>query len=156
MNIIRIDKDNLLNGEGIRVVVWTSGCSHHCHNCQNPETWDFNSGHEFNAEDKRYLFELLSKDYISGVTFSGGDPMYEKNRDDIFKLCREIKTEFPQKNIWLYTGYTLKELVEMGFISQISDIDVIVDGEFIENLKDYKYHWAGSTNQKILRKGVDY
>ena len=152
MNIVRIDKDNMLNGEGIRAVVWTCGCSHHCFNCQNPETWNPAFGHEFSAQDKKYLFELLEKDYISGVTFSGGDPLYITNASDVLDLCTEIKQKFPTKNIWVYTGYTLEELIKKYSLKYLkSHIDVLVDGEYKEELKDFYYHWAGSTNQRVIR-----
>ena len=153
MNIVRIDKDNMLNGEGIRAVVWVSGCCHHCKNCHNPETWDPEYGHKITDKDINYLYSLLSKDYISGVTFTGGDPFYQSNIDKVLRLCKSIRKKFPDKNIWVYTGYTIEELNKKGYSNEFLSkyIDVLVDGEFKEDLKDFNYHWAGSTNQKIIK-----
>ena len=104
MNYIKIENDNFSNGIGIRVVLWISGCSIHCKGCQNPQTWDKNSGILFDADAKKELFEVLSKDYISGITFSGGHPLEDYNIDIILNLILEIKEKFPTKTIWLYTG----------------------------------------------------
>jgi anaerobic ribonucleoside-triphosphate reductase activating protein len=107
----------------------------------------------FTEETKTELFEALNKDYITGITFSGGDPLFHSNRKQVAELIKEIKNKFPTKSIWLYTGYTYEELKEFNEIKPIlSNIDVIVDGEFVESLKDVNYHWAGSTNQRVLRK----
>ena len=95
----------MLNGDGLRVVLWVSGCSHCCRDCHNPVTWDANSGLLFDAAAREELFEELSRDYISGVTLSGGDPLYFSNRGDILKLVKEVRDRFPQKTVWLYTGF---------------------------------------------------
>lgn len=153
MNYFQITKCDMLNGDGIRVVLWLAGCSHKCKGCQNSYTWDCNAGLPFTEETKAELFEALNKDHITGITFSGGDPLFCNNRQPVANLIKEIKEEFPTKNIWLYTGYTYEELREFNEIKPIlSSIDVIVDGEFVESLKDVNYHWAGSTNQRVLRK----
>ena len=91
----------MLNGAGLRVVLWVSGCSHRCPGCQNPLTWDPNDGVIFDEESKAELFGELSKEYIAGITLSGGDPLYDGNREEITGLCREIKEKFPEKNIWM-------------------------------------------------------
>ena len=153
MNYFQITKCDLKNGDGIRVVLWVAGCSHHCKGCHNPYTWDCNAGLPFTDETKAELFEALDKDYIAGITFSGGDPLFCSNRNSVAELIKEIKTKFPQKTIWLYTGYTYEELKDFEEIKPVlSNIDVIVDGEFVEALKDVNYPWAGSTNQRVLRK----
>lgn len=100
MNYIRIDKDNLLNGDGIRVVLWCSGCSLHCHNCFNPETWDKNAGQVFNENAKQEIFSELKKDYIQGLSLLGGHPLEECNLLKVTNLCKEIKQQFPNKDIW--------------------------------------------------------
>lgn len=150
MKIVRIDEHNMLNGEGIRTVVWCSGCEHHCRNCQNPETWDYDYGHEITKDEVRYILDSIHPSWISGVTFSGGDPLHPKNREGVLRLSKLIKEEEPTKNIWLYTGYTLEQIQKI-FPEILNYIDVLVDGPFIQELADIDYHWAGSTNQKIIR-----
>lgn len=158
--------DDMRNGDGLRVVLFVSGCNHKCYNCQNPQTWDCNSGIEFDLAAKEEIFEQLNKDYISGITFSGGDPLHSNNLHEIYSLILEIRNKYPQKTIWLYTGFDFDELQKSNFsedkfrMSIISLCDVLVDGEYIEELADVNYHWAGSTNQRIidvkksLEKGV--
>lgn len=147
MNYHNITKDDMLNGYGLRVVLWVSGCNHGCSGCHNPITWDSKSGLLFDESAKKELFYLLSKDYVSGITLSGGDPLYEKNREDIGTLILEIKKLYPQKTIWIYTGFKWEEIKELPFISLV---DVIVDGKFEANLKDAKIKWCGSSNQRII------
>ena len=145
----------MLNGEGLRVVLWLSGCDHHCYNCQNPQTHDCNSGIPFDISAKEEIFEELSKDYVKGIAFSGGDPLHKNNLVDVHNLCVTIKEKFPTKDIWMYTGYTFEEISENSIDNNIrqaiiSMCDVLVDGRYVESLKDKKYHWAGSTNQRII------
>ena len=150
MRYHNITKDDMLNGEGLRTVLWVAGCNHHCKGCQNPSTWDPNDGLLFDEEAKKELFNYIDKDYCSGLTLSGGDPMYPENRNDVTELCKEFREKYGwnSKTIWMYTGYSIHEL---GNIKALDYIDVIVDGPFIEQLKDAKYLWAGSTNQGIWR-----
>ena len=136
----------MLNGEGLRTVLWVAGCSHNCPQCHNPVTWDIN-GLAFDEAAKEELFEELKKDYISGVTFSGGDPLHEKNREEIRKLAEDIREKFPDKTIWLYTGYEWEEICGIPFLP---NIDVIVDGEFKIEEKDNSLHWKGSANQRVI------
>lgn len=147
MHYHNITKDDMLNGEGLRVVLWVSGCSHHCKGCQNSQTWAADSGIPFDAAAEAELFEILGRDYISGITFSGGDPLFPANRTEIERLARKIKLEYPDKNIWLYTGYRWEEVSALPIMQYI---DVLVDGKFIEDLKDSKLHWKGSFNQRII------
>lgn len=163
MNYHLIKKDDMLNGEGLRVTVFLSGCNHRCYNCQNPETWDIHSGKLFDENSKQELFEQLAKSHISGVTFSGGDPLHYHNLQDLHKLILEIKEKF-KVNIWIYTGYTWEEIMfpitfgcmngnnDWIFTRQkiISECDVLVDGEYNHSLKDDNYPWAGSTNQRVI------
>ena len=137
----------MLNGEGLRTVLWVAGCSHNCPQCHNPVTWDINGGLAFDEAAKEELFEELKKDYISGVTFSGGDPLHEKNREEIGKLAEDIREKFPDKTIWLYTGYEWEEICGIPFLP---NIDVIVDGEFKIEEKDNSLHWKGSANQRAI------
>lgn len=156
MNYCGITKCDQLNGDGFRVVLWVSGCSHHCKNCQNPETWNPEAGSKFDENAKNELFRELEKDWCSGITFSGGDPLFEGNRREVIDLSSEIKERFPNKTIWLYTGYTLKEINEESSMSEILPLlDVLIDGEFMEELADPSLHWRGSSNQKIWRKSCN-
>ena len=142
-----IRKDDTLNGDGVRVVIFFSGCNHACKGCHNPQTWDLNSGKLFTDEAKQELFALASKDYVDGITLSGGDPLIPNNIESVMKLCKEFKTKYPDKTIWCYTGYTVEELNLEAFEDLI---DVIVDGPFIPEKEDVKYPFAGSTNQRIV------
>lgn len=147
MNFHGIEKDSMLNGDGLRVVLWVSGCENKCKGCQNPQTWSLDSGKEFSAENEIDLYLELDKPHIAGITFSGGDPLHLENRKEISRLIRNIKSWFPSKTIWLYTGYRFEEIMCLPFIWLC---DVIVDGKFIEELKDVNYPWAGSTNQRVI------
>ena len=147
MKYHNITKCDLLNGDGIRVVLWVAGCSHACEGCHNKVTWDPNCGLDFDESAKRELFEALEKDYISGLTLSGGDPLFKTNIETTTNLAKEVKEKFPEKTIWLYTGYTFEEIKDFEILKYV---DVLVDGEFVLNLKDNNYHWAGSTNQRVI------
>lgn len=147
MNYHNITKDDMLNGDGLRVVLWVAGCTHHCKNCQNPITWDVAGGLPFDKEAEDELFEALDKPYISGITFSGGDPLHFLNRDEVFRLVKKCREMFPQKTIWIYTGYLWDDVKACKGLELA---DVLVDGEFEEKLKDNNLHWVGSSNQKII------
>ena len=137
----------MLNGDGLRVVLWVAGCGHACPGCHNPITWDENGGLPFDEAAKEEIFTELAKDYVSGVTFSGGDPLYPANREQVGALAREVHARFPEKTIWLYTGYRWEEISALPLMQYI---DVLVDGRFIADLKDTKLHWKGSFNQRII------
>lgn len=147
MRYHNITKDDMLNGEGLRVVLWVSGCAHACPGCHNPVTWDAESGLPFDAAAKAELFEELEKDYIAGVTLSGGDPLYPANREAIAALCQEIKDHFSDKTIWLYTGYKWEEIRHLPLIQ---NVDVVVDGRYIEAARDTLLPWRGSENQRVI------
>ena len=147
MRYHNITKDDMLNGDGLRVVLWLAGCNHCCKNCHNPITWDPDGGLPFDEAAKQEIFTELARDYISGITFSGGDPLYYSNRLDVSKLIREIREKFPEKTIWLYTGF-LWETIDS--LEVMKDIDVLVDGEFEVEKKDTKLHWRGSSNQRVI------
>ncbi len=147
MNYHNITKEDMLNGDGLRVVLWVAGCTHHCKGCQNPITWDVGGGITFDEAAENELFEALNKPYISGITFSGGDPLHPFNRDEVFRLIKRVKSEYPNKNIWLYTGFLWEEIKD---IPELADIDVICEGKFVEELLDNKLHWVGSSNQRVM------
>ncbi len=147
MNYHNITKDDMLNGEGLRIVLWTAGCAHCCDGCQNPETWDVSSGIEFDEEAENELFEKLNHDYISGITFSGGDPLHPFNRDEVLRLAKKVKQLHPNKTVWVYTGYLYEEVVKA---IDLTYVDVLVDGEFKKELNDNNLHWVGSSNQRII------
>lgn len=147
MRYHNITKDDMLNGDGLRVVLWVSGCSHCCKECHNPITWDPNSGLPFDDAAKQEIFEQLDKDYISGITFSGGDPLHFANRGDVAELMKEIKEKYPHKTIWLYTGSLWDEIYMEDYMQYV---DVCVDGEFRIDKKDTKLMWKGSSNQRVI------
>ncbi len=147
MNYHKIDKCSISNGTGFRTVLWISGCSHHCDGCQNPETWDSESGQVFDEHAKQELFKNLAHEYIFGVTFSGGDPLYWSNRSEIECLSKEIKEKFPNKTIWLYTGYDWHDIKDVYLLCFI---DVVVDGAFIKECKDTSLPFRGSSNQRLI------
>lgn len=150
MNYHDIKHDDMNNGPGLRVTLFVSGCGHHCKECQNPETWSTESGIPFDQIAKDEIFEQLDKDYISGITFSGGDPLNESNRVEVFGLIHQIRLKYGKsKSVWIYTGYIWEEIIEEVF-PILTGTDVIVDGMFEKDLADVNYHWAGSTNQRVI------
>ena len=154
---INITKRDIANGPGVRVVLWLSGCTHRCPGCHNEHTWDANIGDVFTEKIKEELFAALSPAYISGITFSGGDPLHENNLEDILFLIEEIREKMPEKTIWLYTGYMWENIKEnQNDINMqtrekiIENIDVLVDGPFILKLKNIMLPWCGSSNQRVI------
>ena len=155
MRYHNITKDDMLNGDGLRVVLWVSGCSHCCKGCQNPITWDVNGGVVFDESAKQEIFDQLDKPYISGITFSGGDPLHSANRMDVRTLMAEIREKYPDKTIWCYTGYTWEELMDEIKVDDtikviLDNIDVLLDGKFILKLALEKLQYVGSRNQCII------
>ena len=166
MRYHNITTADMMNGEGLRVVLWLSGCSHHCHNCQNPVTWDENDGLIFDKSAKEELFKELEKDYISGLTLSGGDPLHEANLDGVLDLVNKFHLSFPNKSIWLYSGYTFDYIMEgIGYDENgafffldndkkryeiISKCDILVDGRYIDSQRNPSKKWAGSDNQRVI------
>ena len=149
MNYHKIEKTSVVNGTGIRVVLWVAGCTCRCHNCHNPETWDFNSGKLFDEEAKQELFDALDKPYIQGITFSGGHPLEDENAPEIYELIMEIKNRFEDKDIWLYTGYQIEYIAER-YKDILELCDVIVDGRYVDSLRDVTLKWRGSSNQRVI------
>ena len=138
---------DIANGKGMRVTLYTQGCSHRCFQCHNPETWDGNGGTEFTKKTLDKICKLLDRPYIDGLTLSGGDPLFSANREDVLSLCKEVKKKFPQKNIWLYTGYLFEEIENLEIMNYV---DVVVDGKFNFMLRDTSLAFRGSSNQRII------
>lgn len=147
MQYHNITTDDMLNGEGLRVVLWVAGCSHACPGCHNPVTWDADGGLDFNEDAKKEIFAQLEHSYIHGITYSGGDPLYAGNRQTIAALAQEIREKYPKKTQWLYTGYTWEEIKSEKVIPFL---DVIVDGRYVEEEKDPLLSWRGSKNQRVI------
>lgn len=142
-------------------MLWVSGCKIHCKGCQNPESWDFCAGKLFDETAKQELFEALNKPYIRGISFSGGHPLEYENLPDVYELIKEIKTRFPEKDVWLYTGYTLSindfdNTVDICWANSLlrnyilAKCDVVVDGPYIEEQQDITLKFRGSKNQRLI------
>ena len=151
MKYHNITTDDMLNGDGLRVVLWVSGCNHKCKGCHNPVTWDCNDGIEFDENAKNEIFHELEKDYIEGITFSGGDPLHPANVETITLLAKEIAEKYPDKNMWLYTGGSWKNVIADSKANALLPyIKVMVDGEFVQDKADVTLLWKGSSNQKVI------
>lgn len=149
MRYLNISNVDVNNGEGCRVSLWVSGCTHHCKGCHNFTSWNFNQGDVFDNETKDKLYDLISKPFIKGLTLTGGDPI--DSYDDVLELVKDFKKTFTDKDIWLYTGYTIEQLNENGKNEILRYIDVLVDGEYKEELRDVSLPFRGSSNQRIIR-----
>lgn len=153
MNYHKIDICNMDNGDGLRVCLWVAGCNHYCKGCFNPQTWNACSGDLFELPQIKLIQYALSQDWCTGLTLTGGDPLFPQNREEISNICQSLKLEFPTKTIWLYTGFTYNELITKNdaYINTIfKNIDVLVDGSYIEELKSPDKHWVGSENQRVI------
>lgn len=158
MKFHNITAEDMLNGDGLRVVLWLSGCTHHCKGCQNELTWDPDIGIDFTEESEKELLEKLNQSHISGITFSGGDPLHEKNVDGVLELIHKIRNQYPDKTIWLYSGYTFDEVYctrngnypEYMRWAIVSKVDVFCDGRYVEALRSVPTPWVGSTNQMAI------
>ena len=147
--IPEIQMDSIVDGDGIRSVIWFQGCGHKCFNCQNPETWDFEGGTLMDTEDMKNKIREL--EFQQGVTFSGGDPLYQLDAFiDLAKCVHECNMD-----VWVYTGYTYEELMELAkkdskYLDALKEIDVLVDGPFVNSLKSFAVKFRGSSNQRII------
>lgn len=169
MNYHNITYPDQNNGDGLRIVLWVAGCEHHCANCQNQQTWNPQSGIPFDENSMNEIRNELKKDYISGITFSGGDPLHPKNVQNVLKIVDEIRVSYPTKNIWLYTGYTWEEIWIKDTVKTddriknmrekaiknlrrqvVSMCDVLIDGRYVNELRDVSLHWRGSSNQRVI------
>lgn len=147
MNYADIKKVDVANGPGVRVSLFVSGCRNHCKGCFNPETWDFNYGKEFDTKAWRGLEKALDYEYIDGISILGGDPFEPENIEMVTDLCYSIKKSYSDKTIWIYTGYVYEDIKDLEIMKYI---DVLVDGPFIESLKDISLKFRGSSNQRII------
>lgn len=158
MNYGAIREMDISNGKGIGVSLFVSGCRKHCYNCHNPELWDFNYGNTFTSDTKNKIVELCKQPYITRFSILGGEPLENQNIYELACLTQKIKTECPNIKIWLYTGYTMEEVLDrlnsnykvQYFSSLINNIDILVDGPFIQEQKDISLAFRGSSNQRII------
>ncbi len=156
MNYAKINKNDIANGIGIRVTLFVSGCTHCCKGCFNKEAWDFDFGQLFDEGVQNELLEALSPSYISGLTLLGGEPMEPQNQRALLPFLKRVKELYKNKTVWCYSGYTFEELTgESRARCEVTDevlslVDILVDGEFIEELKDISLRFKGSSNQRII------
>lgn len=152
-NYAKINKNDIANGPGIRVSVFFSGCEHYCKGCFNAEAWDFNYGKPFVDETINEIINAMEPNYIKGITILGGEPMHPNNIDSVYKLLKAVKEKYPDKSVWVYTGYTFEELVRMDsnmYTFVLALVDVLVEGRFVEALKDITLRFRGSSNQRLI------
>lgn len=156
MNYGEIKDCDIANGEGVRVSLFVSGCTHHCPNCFNQQTWDFAFGDPFTAAVEDRILQMLSRSYINGLSLLGGEPFEPQNQKVLLPFLRRVKAMYPQKNIWCYSGYTFEELLGPSrahtddTLPMLGLIDVLVDGRFVEALKDISLKFRGSSNQNVI------
>lgn len=152
-----IKKRDIANGPGIRVALFVSGCTNHCEECFNQQTWDFCFGQPYTKETENMIIELLKPDYVKGLSLLGGEPMEPKNQEEVLVLVKRVKEQLPNKDIWCYTGFTLEELLTKGAYANtdkveeiLSCIDVLVDGRFQKDKKNLRLKFRGSENQRLI------
>ena len=151
MNYEKIDKCSVSNGAGVRTVLWVSGCDIHCYNCHNQQTWDFNSGIPFTDDTMQEILYDLSKPYIKGLTLSGGHPLDPHNAPKVLEIVKRVKMVFPNKDIWIYTGYVWEDIIKDNTLKEILKCtDVLVDGAYVDELRDISLAFRGSSNQRII------
>ena len=151
MNYGTIKNCDIANGEGVRVSLFVSGCTHHCHNCFNPETWSFSYGSPFDEQAQSKLLTLLSPDYIDGLSLLGGEPFEPDNQRALVPFLKKVRAQYPGKTIWCYTGYTFERLLDNPKQAELLKyIDVLVDGKFKQALRDESLLFRGSSNQRLI------
>lgn len=157
MRYANIKEYDVANGPGVRVSLFVSGCRHHCKGCFNEEAWDFNYGNEYTKDTEDHIIELLKRDYISGITFLGGEPLEPENQEMISKLAKRVRKELPEKSIWCFTGYrfdndVMKKMYKFLPYTKdiIENVDVIVDGKFMEDKYNPSLRFRGSENQRLI------
>ncbi len=148
---------DIANGPGVRVTLFVSGCTNHCKNCFQPQTWDFKYGQPFTKEIENELLEMMTPDYIDGITILGGEPMEPSNQEALLPFLKRVKEKYPSKTIWVFSGFTFEELMDKSsyanceYTEEILDVsDVLVDGRFEEELKDISLRFRGSSNQRLI------
>ena len=157
MHYCNIKNCDIANGTGVRVSLFVSGCRNHCKNCFQPETWAFDYGEEFTAETEEKLLKMLAPSYIKGLTVLGGEPMEPENQKALLPFLKKVKTTYPDKTIWLYSGFTFEELHDPNCraATELTDeilalLDVLVDGRFVEEKKNISIRFRGSENQRLI------
>ena len=157
MNYAAIKPVDIANGPGVRVSLFVSGCTHHCKGCFQPETWNFDYGQPFTPQTQEEILGYLAPDYVQGLTLLGGEPMEPQNQAGLLPLLRAVKARLPEKSIWCFTGYTLDKDILPGKLGDravtqelLSYLDVLVDGEFVEALKNLSLRFRGSSNQRLI------
>ena len=148
MRYNKIRKMDISNGPGVRVSIFTQGCAFNCKNCFNPETHDFTAGNEFTKDTESKIFELCDKDYIEGLSILGGEPLHPKNIEGTTKLAKDFKEKYPNKNLWMWTGFNYeKDLKDKEVMKYV---DVLVDGQYVDQLRNPTLKWKGSSNQRVI------
>lgn len=157
MNYGEIKNCDIANGIGVRVTLFVSGCTNHCDECFQPQTWDFGYGQPFTEETEEYILKLLAPSYIDGLTLLGGEPFEPENQRALLPFVRRVREKFPEKGIWAYSGFTLEELLSPGAYAHceateelLRCIDVLVDGRFVKEKKDISLRFRGSSNQRLI------
>lgn len=156
MHYATIKEVDIANGTGVRVSLFVSGCTHRCQDCFNQIAWDFHYGEEFTQTTIDYILKALSPSHIKGLTLLGGEPMELPNQQGLLPLLKQVKQMYPHKDIWCYTGYLLEDLLDGGMVHNdmtdelLNDIDILVDGKFVSELKDIRLKFKGSSNQRII------
>ena len=157
MSYAEIKQYDVANGTGVRVSIFVSGCTHHCKHCFNEETWDFNYGRPFSETEADQIVEYLKPDYVAGLSVLGGEPFEPSNQEGLLPLLQAVKKEYPEKDIWCYTGYLfdkqiLEDMCRKSEVTRqmLSCIDILVDGRFVEEKKNLKLRFRGSENQRII------
>ena len=148
MHYNKIRKMDISNGPGVRVSLFLQGCAFHCKNCFNPETWDFDEGKEFTDEVVEHILDLCDKDHIQGLSILGGEPLHPKNIEGTTRLAKAFKERFPNKTIWVWSGFLYEDYVSKQDI--INYIDVLVDGQYEDDLHDFTLKFRGSSNQRLI------
>ena len=164
MNYAQIRSMDISNGEGIGVSLFVQGCDFHCKNCFNSETWEFSKGQEWNDKTKNQFLKLIETPFIQRVSILGGDPLHPKNVQNVLEIVDEIRVSYPTKNIWLYTGYTWEQIMhpvitdinseQLKMLQMrkelVSKCNVLIDGRYVDELRDISLHWRGSSNQRVI------
>lgn len=150
MKYAQIRAMDVTNGEGIGISLFVQGCDFHCKNCFNPSTWDWNGGYEWNQQKEEELFELCSKPYITRLSILGGEPLNPKNIDAVIKLAKRFKEKFPDKKLWVWSGYSFEDYISKTDIVKYADY--IIDGKYEDDKRDLTLRFRGSSNQRIWHK----
>ena len=151
MRYLDIKHCNMVNGDGLRTVIWIAGCDRKCPGCFSPYTHDFQAGMEFDDAAKAEFVKDLSEDWCAGITWLGGEPLHPVDFSEVLALAKEIRERYPDKTQWVYTGYTYNEIINNTIMSEILNyIDVLCDGPFIQELRDPNLKWVGSSNQNVI------